>query len=66
MVSLDYMGNREIRFTSITHGNIILDFRSYPRSLVDRSSNTFQKPLEDLMHYKFLTAVRILHLDVTR
>lgn len=66
MVSLVYTGNTEIRFTSITHGDIILDGRDCPGSLVDRISSSFQKSLEGLMHYKFITAVRNSHLDVAR
>lgn len=66
VVSLVYTGNGEIRFTSITHGSITLDFRDYPGSLADRISSSFQKSLEDSMHYKFLTAVRNSHLDVAR
>lgn len=66
MVSLVYMGNKEIRFTSITHGSFLLDFRDYPRSLVDSISSSSQKSLEDLRHYKFLTTVRNSHLDVAR
>ena len=59
MVSLVYTGNREIRFTSITHGSFILDFRDYPGSLVDSISSSFQKSLEDLLHYKSLSGTHI-------
>lgn len=57
------MDNRD-GFISIACGSITLDFRDYARMLVDRSNNSLQRSLEDLLHYKFLTTVRNFCLDI--
>lgn len=64
-VSLFYVDNKD-RFISIACGRITLDFRDYVRMLVDKSNNSLQRSSDNLMHYKFLTTVRNLCLDIAR